>query len=95
MTGPGEPASKAYDLVATADYPPQLLAVDEVIKRHLDELMRIPHVVRVSIDDSDDGIIQVEIAHEEDIPKVQRNVPPKIEGYRVEVIEEIGRGWAM
>jgi hypothetical protein len=92
-TGSGKPVSKAYDLVASADYPPDLLEIDEVIKRRRAELMRIPHVVRVSIGDFDDGVIQVEVAHEEDIPRVERDVPPKLEGYRVEVIEEIARGW--
>ena len=57
VTGSGKPVSKAYDLVATADYPPELLAVDEVIKRYLDELMRIPHVVRVSLDNSEGDIV--------------------------------------
>jgi hypothetical protein len=95
VTGSGKPFSKAYDLIGTADYPPELLAVDEVIKRHLDELMRIPHVVRVSIDDSDDGVIQVEVAHEEDVAKVERSVPPKLEGYRVDVVEEIRGGWGL
>jgi hypothetical protein len=94
-TGPGKPISRIYDLVAAADYPPELVAIDGVIKRHRDELMRIPHVVRVSIDDSDNEIIEVEVAHEEDIPQVERSVPPKLEGYRVEVIEEIARGVAM
>jgi hypothetical protein len=93
VTGSGVPVSKAYDLVATADYPPELKAIDEVINRHRDELMRIPHVARVSIDDSDNSVIQVEVAHEADLPKVERSVPPKLEGYQVDVIEEIQRGW--
>lgn len=95
VSGSGKTTSKAYDLVATADYPPELLAVDEVIKRHREELMRIPHVVRVSISDSDDGVIQVEVAHEEDISKVERSVPSKLEGYAVQVVEEIQRGWGL
>ena len=90
VTGSGKPISKTYDLVAMADYPPEMVAIDEVIQRHRDEMMRIPHVVKVSIDDFDSGVIDVEVAHEENIPQVERSVPPRLEGYRVEVIEEVG-----
>jgi hypothetical protein len=95
VSGSSKPISAAYDLIATADYPPELLAIDEMIKRHRDELMQIPHAVRVTIDDSDSDVIDVEVAHEEDIPQAERRVPPKLEGYRVEVIEEIQQGWGM
>ncbi len=93
VSSSGAPLSKSYDLTATGNYPPELKAIDEVIQRHRDGLMDIPHVVRVAISDFHDNAIQVEVAHEEDIPKVERRVPTKLEGYPVEVIEQIRRGW--
>ena len=96
VTGSAEPLTKSYDLVATAEYPSDLGAADEVRKAHLDQLMRIPHVVRVSLDNSNgDIVINVEVAHEEDIPKAQREAPPRLGGYRVEVVQEVERAWAM
>jgi hypothetical protein len=94
VTGSGAPIPKSYELVATAEYPPDLAAADQVRKAHLDELMRIPHVVRVSLDNSGDEIvIQIEVAHEEDIQKVERQVPSKLDSYPVEVIQKIEEGW--
>ena len=96
VTGSDQLLTKSFDLVATADYPPDLLAADQVRLHHLDELLRIPHVVRVSLDNANgDIVIRVEVADDDDIPKVERSVPPKLEGYRVEVVEEIGRGYGM
>ena len=90
------PLTRSYSLVATATYTPELAAADAVRKDYRDELMRIPHVVRVSLDNSSGEIvINVEVAHAEDIPKVQRSAPPRLGGYRVEVIEKIERAWAM
>jgi hypothetical protein len=58
--------------------------------------MRIPHVVRVALDNSSGEIvIDIEVAHPEDIPRVERAAPPRLGGYRVEVIEEIARSWGM
>jgi hypothetical protein len=93
VTGSVAPVSKTYELAATGKYPPELQAIDVVIQHHRPELMRIPHAVRVSIGEFDDNVIQVEVAHEEDIAKVERSTPPTLEGYRVEVIEQIQRGW--
>ena len=96
VAGSGAPIAKSYELVATAEYPPDLAAADQVRKAHLDELMRIPHVVRVSLGNSGDEIvIQIEVAHEEDIQKVERQVPSKLDSYPVEVIQEIERTWAL
>ena len=96
VTGSGNPITRTYELTATADYPPELEAADQVRKAHLDELMRISHVARVSLDDSAGDIaINVEVAHEEDIPKVEREVPPRLGGYRVEVTLKLEEGWAL
>jgi hypothetical protein len=58
--------------------------------------MRIPHVVRVALDNSSGEIvIDIEVAHPEDIPRVERAAPTRLGGYRIEVIEKIERAWAM
>jgi hypothetical protein len=94
VTGSGEVVTKSYELTATADYPPDLAAADRVRKAHFDELMRISHIARVSLDDSADDIaIDVEVAHDEDIAAVERQVPPRLDGYRVEVTRKIEEGW--
>jgi hypothetical protein len=94
VTGSGEAITRSYDISAVAEYPPELAAADQVRKAHLDELMRISHVARVSLDDSDDDIaIDVEVAHDGDIAKVERQVPPRLDGYRVEVTRKIEEGW--
>ena len=96
VTGTDKTVTRSYELTATADYPPDLEAADQVRKAHLDELMRISHVARVSLDDSGDEIaIDVEVAHEEDIPKVEREVPPRLGGYRVEVTQKLEESWAL
>lgn len=96
VTGSGEPVTKSYDLSALAEYPPDLEAADQIRKAHLDELMRIPHVARVSLDNSESDIaIDVEVIHEEDIPKVERQLPPRLGGYRVEVTQKLEEGWGL
>jgi len=96
VSGKGTPVTRVYELAGVAEYPPDLEAADQVRKEYLDELMRISHVARVSLDDSGDDIaIDVEVAHEEDIPKVEREVPPRLGGYRVEVTQKLEESWGL
>ena len=95
MTGAGEPISRTYDLTAVGEYPPELKGIDAAIQNHDAELLRIPHVVRLSISDFSENTIQVEVAHEADIQKVERSIPSQLDGFPVEVIEKIERGWAL
>jgi hypothetical protein len=49
-------------------------------------MLRIPHVVNMGIDFRDSQtIFNVQVDKEENVPQVERMVPPKIEGYDVEV----------
>jgi hypothetical protein len=81
---------KKFELRAVGAYPPDLESADEVLRRHETELMKVPHVVRLSLDDSDDDIaIRVEVVGELDIPAAERQIAPRIEGYRVEVTREV------
>ncbi len=95
VTGGNTSTSKSYDLTGVGEYPPELQAIDAAIQRHEAELLRIPHVVRVSISDSGDNAIQIEVTHEADIAKVESQVPSKLDGFPVEVIEKIERVWAL
>ncbi|MGH7841040.1 MAG: hypothetical protein ACREQT_05895, partial [Candidatus Binataceae bacterium] len=76
---------------------------EDVRKRHLAELMAIPKVHRISLDQSDDQIlIDVEVEQNadgsktpDDIEEVRRQVPPTIEGYEVEVTEYVPVEYAL
>ncbi|HEY9156692.1 hypothetical protein [Candidatus Binatus sp.] len=82
----GKSRTTTFDLVADASYSPELQAADEARRRHLDELTKIPHVAKVELDPTDDGIfINVEVEEDASLDKVRRAAPPKIEGYDVEV----------
>lgn len=87
----GKSRTTIFDLVADANYSPELQAADEARRRHLDELMKIPHVESVTLDPKDDdnpGIfINVEVDDDGSVNKVRRAAPPKIEGYDVEVTQ--------
>lgn len=64
-------------------------------RRHLDELMKIPHVDKVDLDPRDHDIfINVEVEEDASLDKVRRVLPPKIEGYEVEVTRYIEEGVA-
>jgi hypothetical protein len=84
------------ELTGDAIYSPELKAADEARRRHLDELMEIPHVAKVDLDPRDGKIfIKVEVeqapigqaATQVRIDEVRKAAPPKIEGYDVEVTE--------
>ncbi|MGH7001066.1 MAG: hypothetical protein ACREEA_06120 [Stellaceae bacterium] len=102
--GKGSEASVAiFPVVGEADYSPELQAAEDVRKRHLAELMAIPKVHRISLDQSDDQIlIDVEVEQNadgsktpDDIEEVRRQVPPTIEGYEVEVTEYVPVEYAL
>ena len=92
----GKQQTATFKLIGDAIYSPELRAADEARRRHLDELMKIPHVAKVDLDPKDrDIFINVEVeqaptggdATKVRIDEVRRAVPPKIEGYDVEVTE--------
>jgi hypothetical protein len=61
-------------------------AAEIVRRRHLSELLKVPHVVNVGIEFKDSQIIfNVQVDKEENVSQVDRMVPSKIEGYDVEV----------
>lgn len=89
ITENGKSRTTTFGLVADALYSPELQAADEARRRHLDELMKIPHVETVTLDrkgdDNHDIFINVEVDEDGSVDKVRRAAPPKIEGYDVEV----------
>jgi hypothetical protein len=85
---------KTFELSAEGDYPPELEAADDMLQRHETELLKIPHVLRLSLDDSDHDIaIRVDVAGERDIPDVERQIAPRLEGYRVEMMHRGEAEW--
>jgi hypothetical protein len=77
-----------FDLVGTASYPPALEAAERVRKRHADELMKIPNVDRVDLQQAGRDIL-IDVQTKGDIDKVRKAVPPSLEGYKVEVTQFI------
>lgn len=65
-------------------------AAEAVRKRHLAELMKIPHVTGVAIGSGPYGetVLQVEVDKPENVPEVERQAPSKLEGYNVDVLPE-------
>jgi hypothetical protein len=96
VRGAGTPQTTTFGLVATANYSPELQAADEARRRHLAELMKIPHVVKVELDPKGDDIfINVEVEQGKSRDQVRRAAPPKIEGYDVEVTTYIEVGYGL
>ncbi len=64
-----------------------LRAATAVSKRHRAELMKIPHVTIVTgeIDEQNEAAILVEVDKQKAVDAVTRQLPPKIEGFPVEV----------
>ena len=92
-----------FKLIGKADYPPALVAADEVRRRHLAELLKIPKVHWVALDRAH-GKILIDVLVEQnddgdktpqDIAKVRRKVPERIEGYEVEVTEFIPTAYGL
>jgi|HubBroStandDraft_6_1064221.scaffolds.fasta_scaffold723417_1 hypothetical protein len=95
-TANGKSLTIAADLIGDALYSPELQAADEARRRHLDELMKIPHVAKVDLDPKGHDIfINLEVEQDASLDKVRRAAPPKIEGYDVEVTTYIPVGWAL
>ena len=80
--------TQVFDLVGTASYPPALEAAERVRKRHADELMKIPNVDRVDLQQTGLAIL-IDVQTKGDIDKVRNAVPPSLEGYKVEVTQFI------
>jgi hypothetical protein len=80
--------TQVFDLVGTASYPRALEAAERVRKRHADELMKIPNVDRVDLQQVDRHIL-IDVQTKGDIDKVRKAVPPSLEGYKVEVTKFI------
>jgi hypothetical protein len=92
----GTPQTTTFGLIASANYSPELQAADEARRRHLAELMKIPHVVKVELDPKgNEVLINIEFEQGKSLDRVRRAAPPKIEGYDVEVTThmEIGYGF--
>jgi hypothetical protein len=64
----------------------EIQAAEDVRQRHLPEMLKIRHVVNMGIDlRNSDITFNVQVDKEENVPQVERMVPPKLEGYDVEV----------
>ena len=86
VRGAGAPQTTTLGLIGSANYSPELQAADEARRRHLAELMKIPHVVKVELDPKGDDIfMNVEVEQGKSLDRVRRAAPPKVEGYDVEV----------
>jgi hypothetical protein len=81
----------------TSDYPPELQKAEEVRQRHQAQLMRLPHVGSVELDNDDKDAIKIDLTvmDEDDIEDVRRQVPPKIEGYDTEVTQYVHHAYAL
>ncbi len=95
VRGAGTPQTTTFGLIGSANYSPELQAADEARRRHLAELMKIPHVVKVELDPKDDAIyINVEVERGKSLDQVRRVAPPKVEGYDLEVTTYMEIGYA-
>jgi hypothetical protein len=67
--------------------------MEDLRRRHLPEMLKIPHVVNMGIELKDsDTIFDVQVDKEENVPQVERMVPSEIEGYDVDV-EAVPKGY--
>jgi hypothetical protein len=91
----------SFRITGTSDYPPELQAAEEVRQRHAVELMKIPHVASVELDDQDGIRINITVDAptaeilEDEIEEVRKQVPPKIEGYDTEVKQYVHHGYLL
>jgi hypothetical protein len=94
--------SASFKVKGTSDYSPELQAAEEVRQRHASELMKIPHLASVELDDNDGIKIDVTVNDlglppdilEDYIEDVRRQVPLKIEGYDTEVTQYVWHAYA-
>jgi len=89
--------SASFKVKGTSDYPPELQAAEEARQRHARELMKIPHVASVELDDKDGIKIDVTVKDWDlnYIEEVRRQVPPKIEGYDTEVTQYVWHAYEL
>jgi hypothetical protein len=95
--------STDFKFKGTSDYPPELQAAEVVRQRHEAELMKLPHVASVELDNDDKDAIKIDvkvsdtdgIKIEHDIEAVRGQVPPQIEGYQTEVTQFADHAYAL
>lgn len=95
IQGPHGPETQTIQIAAKAVYSSAIQSAESVLGSHRAQLMKLPHVKRVSLDNDGDAIsIKVEVEDDTDddvdhtdeyIEDVERMIPPQIEGYPVEV----------
>ena len=81
MTVGGVAAAQSDDLN------PDAKQVAQVRTEHLAELMKIPHVVGVATELSDDGdvVLDLEVDRAENVTDVEREAPSEVDGFPVDV----------
>jgi hypothetical protein len=81
--------AKAQDEIENEIVQQDLHDAEIVSKQHRAELMKIPHVrvVTAEIDPRKDAVILVEVDNPKNVDSVRRQLPPKIEGFPVDVDE--------
>lgn len=69
------------------DLNPDAKQVAVVRQEHLAELMKIPHVVGVATELSDDGevVLDLEVDKAENVTDVERKAPSEVDGFPVDV----------
>ena len=95
--------STDFKFKGTSDYPPELQPAEAVRQRHEAELMKLPHVASVELDNDDKDAIKIDlkisdtdgIKIKHDIEAVRSQVPPRIEGYRTEVTQFTFHAYAL
>jgi hypothetical protein len=87
--------STDFKFKGTSDYQRELQAAEVVRQRHEAELMKLPHVTSVELDNDDKGAIKIDVKVSDtdgikikhDIEAVRSQVPQQIEGYQTEVAQ--------
>jgi len=66
---------------------PDAMQIAQVRQEHLAELMKIPHVVGVATELSDDGeiVLDVEVDQAQYVSDVERKAPSEVDGFPVDV----------
>lgn len=93
--------STDFKFKGTSAYPPELQAAEVVRQRHEAELMKLPHVTSVELDNDDKGAIKIDVKVSDtdgirikhDIEAIRSQVPQQIEGYQTEVTQYAYHGY--
>jgi hypothetical protein len=74
-------------VAAQDDLNPDAKQVAAVRREHLAELMKIPHVVGVATELTDDGdvVLDLEVDKAENVTDVERRAPSEVDGFPVDV----------